>query len=265
MAATIHATAQVASSAHLGDQVEIGPYAIIEEDTVLGDGTTVGAYAIVARYSTLGKQCRVYPYASVGSEPQDLKFKGEKTTLEIGDRCTIREYVTLNRGTLDSGKTVIGSDCLFMANAHVGHDSRVGNRVILANSVALGGHVVLGDWVIIGGLTPVHQFCKLGDHAMVGGGFRVVKDVPPYVLAGQEPLVFEGLNAVGLRRRGLTREAMDELDKAFALLYRSNLNVSQAVARIKEELPSTPEVQNLLGFIASSKRGIIPGRGRLRS
>ena len=265
MPSVIHPTAIVSPKAELGNDVIIGPYAIVEDDTVVGDGTAVGAHAIVHRFSTLGKHCTVYPFAAVGGVPQDLKFKGEKTTLEVGDRCTIREYVTLNRGTLDSEKTIIGSDCLFMANAHVGHDSRIGNRVILANSVALGGHVILGDWVIIGGLTPVHQFCKLGDHAMVGGGFRVVKDVPPYVLAGQEPLVFEGLNSVGLRRRGITREAMDELAKAFELLYRSNLNVSQAVARIKEELSSIPEIQNLLGFIASSKRGIIPGRGRLRS
>lgn len=265
MSTTIHPTAIVAASASLGTDVEVGPCAIIEDDTVIGDGSSIGAHAVIFRYTTLGTQSRVFPYASVGGDPQDLKFKGERTTLEVGDRVTIREYVTLNRGTVDSGKTIIGSDCLFMANSHVGHDSRIGNRVILANSVALGGHVFLGDWVIIGGLTPVHQFCKVGDHAMIGGGFRVVKDVPPYVLAGQEPLVFEGLNSVGLRRRGLTREALDVLDKAFELLYRSQLNVSQAVARMKEELPSIPELQNLLGFIASSKRGIIPGRGRLRT
>ncbi len=265
MPTTIHPTALVSSTASLGEDVSVGPYAVIGDETTIGDGTTVGSHAVVAQLTTLGKNCTVHPFASVGGDPQDLKFRGEKTVLEVGDRCTIREYVTLNRGTADSGKTTIGSDCLFMACSHVGHDSRLGNRVILANSVALGGHVTLGDWVILGGGTPVHQFCKVGDHAMVGGGFRVVKDVPPYVLAGQEPLVFEGLNSVGLRRRGVAREAMEVLDKAFALLYRSNLNVSQAVTRIQQDLPATPEIHNLLGFIAASKRGIIPGRGRHRS
>ncbi len=265
MSAAIHPTAIISPTAHLGSDVTVGPYTVIEDNVAIGDGTWIASHARISRFTTLGAQCRVFSFASVGGDPQDLKFKGEETTLEVGDRCTIREYVTLNRGTMDSGKTIIGSDCLFMANAHVGHDCRIGNRAILANSVALGGHVHLGDWVIIGGLTPVHQFCKIGDHAMIGGGFRVVKDVPPYVLAGQDPLVFEGLNSVGLRRRGMTREAMDTLDRAFELLYRSNLNVSQAVARIKEDLPLTAEVQNLLGFIASSKRGIIPGRARHRS
>lgn len=265
MSASIHPTAIVSPKARLGEHVDVGPYAIVEQDVVIGDGTSIGPHAFIQRFTHLGKDCRVFAFASIGGPPQDLKFRDEATYLEVGDRCTIREYVTLNRGTSDSGKTIIGSDCLFMANAHVGHDCRIGNRVILANSVALGGHVHLGDWVIIGGLTPVHQFCLVGDHAMVGGGFRVVKDVPPYVLAGQEPLVFEGLNSVGLKRRGLIGKAIETLEEAFVLLYRSNLNVSQAVARIRQEVAQTPEVQNLLGFIAASKRGIIPGRGRLRA
>jgi UDP-N-acetylglucosamine acyltransferase len=260
MSTTIDPRASVSPKAQLGVNVTVGPFAVIEDDVVIGDGTSVGPQSYIANGSRLGRECRIHPFASVGGPPQDLKYKGEPTLLEMGDRCTVREYVTLNRGTAESGKTTIGSDCLFMANTHVGHDCRVGNRVIMANSVALGGHVHLGDWVIIGGGTPVHQFCKVGDHAMIGGGFRVVKDVPPFILAGQEPLVFEGLNSVGLKRRGFQPATMDLLEKAYTILYRSNLNVSQAVAKIKESLELTTEIHTMLSFIASSKRGIISGR-----
>lgn len=260
MSSQIHPLSVVSPKARLGDQVTVGPYAVIEDDVEIGDGTWVGPHAYVANGARMGHECRIHPFASVGGPPQDLKYKGEPTLLEMGDRCTVREYTTLNRGTTESGKTVIGSDCLFMANTHVGHDCRVGNRVIMANSVALGGHVHLGDWVIIGGGTPVHQFCKVGDHAMIGGGFRVVKDVPPFILAGQEPLVFEGLNSVGLKRRGFQPRAMEVLEQAYTVLYRSNLNVSQAVARIKETVEQSAEVHAVLSFIASSKRGIISGR-----
>lgn len=260
MTPQIHPQAVVSAKAHLGEQVTVGPFAVIEDDVVLGDGTWVGPHAHVANGSRVGRECRLHPFSSVGGPPQDLKYKGEPTVLEMGDRCTVREYSTLNRGTIETGKTVIGSDCLFMANTHVGHDCRVGNRVIMANSVALGGHVHLGDWVIIGGGTPIHQFCKVGDHAMIGGGFRVVKDVPPFILAGQEPLVFEGLNSVGLKRRGFQPRTLEVLEEAYSVLYRSNFNVSQAVARIKESVELTAEVHTVLSFIASSKRGIISGR-----
>ena len=171
----------------------------------------------------------------------------------------MREFVTLNRGTAETGKTVLGSDCLLMAYAHVAHDCVVGNNAILANCVALGGHVTLGSWVIIGGLTPVHQFCSVGDHVMIGGGFRVVKDVPPYILAGGVPLIFERLNIIGLRRRGFSAHAIELLENTYRLLYRYNLNVSQAVARIKAEIEQIPEVRNVLEFIAASERGIISG------
>ena len=260
MSVQIDSTAIVSSKAQLGTNVRVGPYALIEDDVAIGDNSSVGAHAVVSGGVRLGRDCKVFPFAAVGGPPQDLKYKGEPTTLEVGEKCVIREYVTLNRGTIDSGKTVIGSNCLFMANAHVAHDCRLGNNVILANSVALGGHVHLGNWVIIGGLTPVHQFCHVGEHAMIGGGFRVVKDVPPFILAGQHPLVFEGLNSVGLRRRGFTPHAVELLEKAYTLIYRSNLNVSQAVARIKQEVEMAPEVSALLNFIATSKRGIISGR-----
>jgi UDP-N-acetylglucosamine acyltransferase len=251
--------AVVSPKAQLGENVHIGPYAVVEDDVTIGDGTWVGAQAVVHNGTRLGSECKIHQAAAIGGAPQDLKYKGEPTVLEVGEKTVVREFVTLNRGTAETGKTTIGSNCLFMAYAHVGHDCVVGSNVIMANCVALGGHVRIGEWVIIGGLSPVHQFCSIGDHAMIGGGFRVVKDVPPYILAGNEPLIFEGLNIIGLRRRGFPPNVIKLLDKSFRLLYNSNLNVSQAVARIKQEIELIPEVQNLLNFIAKSKRGIIPG------
>ncbi|MBM4159813.1 MAG: acyl-ACP--UDP-N-acetylglucosamine O-acyltransferase [Ignavibacteria bacterium] len=251
--------AVVSPKAILGENVHIGPFTVVEDDAAIGDGTWVGAHAVIHSGARVGRECRIHSFAAVGGPPQDLKYKGEPTILELGDRAVVREFVTLNRGTVSSGKTTIGSNSLFMAYAHVAHDCVVGDNVILANCVALGGHVTLGDWVIIGGLTPIHQFCMVGDHAMIGGGFRVVKDVPPYVLAANEPLICEGLNIIGLRRRGFAPHTIELLDRAFRLLYRSNLNVSQAVARIRQEIEPIPEVQNLLDFIAKSKRGIVSG------
>jgi UDP-N-acetylglucosamine acyltransferase len=262
MSVVIDPLASVGKKAQLGENVNIGPSAIIGDDVVIGDGSIILPYAIIQNGTRLGKECRIASFAVIGGPPQDLKYKREPTTLEIGDQCDIREYVTLNRGTIETGKTVIGNHCMFMANTHVAHDCIVGNYCILANSAAMAGHITLGDWVIIGGLVPMHQFIHIGDHAMIGGGYRVPKDVPPYIRAGREPLSFEGLNSVGLRRRGFSPKAIDLIEKAYILLYKSKLNVSQAVARIKEELEQTPEILNILNFIASSKRGIIPGPDR---
>lgn len=259
MPSHIDSRAVVSPKAKIGDNVHVGPFSIIEDDVVIGDGTWIGPHAVVYNGARIGRECKIHQGASISNAPQDLKYQGEPTLLEVGDKVVVREYVTLNRGTIENGKTTIGSGCLFMVYAHVGHDCVVGDNVILANCVALGGHVKLGNWTIIGGLTPVHQFCAIGEHAMIGGGFRVTKDVPPYVLAGSDPLVFENLNLIGLRRRGFTAQTIEQLDKSFRLLYRSNLNVSQAVERIKAEVQLIPEVQNLIEFIAKSKRGIIPG------
>ena len=261
MGVVIDPLALISKKAQLGENVTIGPSAIIGDDVVIGDGSTIGPYAIIQKGARLGKECKVASFAVVGGPPQDLKYKNEPTILEIGDRCDIREYVTLNRGTIETGKSVIGDNCMFMANSHVAHDCVIGDYCIMANSAALAGHVSLGSWVIIGGLTPVHQFVHIGDHTMIGGGFRVTKDIPPYIRAGREPISFEGLNSVGLRRRGFSQKAIDLIDKAYILIYQSDLNVSQAVARIKEELEHTPEVQNILDFISNSKRGIISGPG----
>jgi len=259
MSVSIHPLALVGKKAQLGENVTIGPSAILGDDVVIGDGSTIAPFAVIQDGARLGKRCKIASFTVISGPPQDLKYKGEPTLLELGDMCDIREYVTLNRGTIETGKTVIGSNCMFMANAHVAHDCVVGNNCILANSAALAGHVTLDNWVIIGGLTAVHQFVHIGDHTMIGGGYRVTKDIPPFVRSGREPMAFEGLNSVGLRRRGLPQEAIDIIDKAYTLIYLSKLNVSQAVSRIKEELEQTPEIQNILNFIATSKRGIIPG------
>ncbi len=262
MSSHIDPRADVSSKAEIENGVVVAPFAVIEEDVVIGDGTWIGPHAVVFNGARIGRGCKIFPGASISAPPQDLKYKGEKTTLVIGDRTVVREHATLNRGTSASGTTMIGSDCLLMAYTHAAHDCVIGNHAILANCASLAGHVTLGDYVILGGLTAVHQFVVIGEHTMVGGGLRVTKDVPPYILAGQDPLCFEKLNLVGLRRRGFNEHAVQTLDRAYRLLYRSNLNVSQAVERIRQEVEPTPEVQTLLAFIAASKRGIIPGHPR---
>jgi UDP-N-acetylglucosamine acyltransferase len=264
MSATVDSRAVIGPRAVIGTNVSIGPFTIVEDGAVVGDGTVIGANALIARGARIGKECKIHHGAVIGHAPQDLKYKDEPTTCEIGDRTVVREYAVLHRGTGETGRTIIGSDNFLMAFTHVAHDCVLGNRIIMANSAQIAGHVEVEDWVTIGGLTPVHQFVHIGQHAMIGGGIRVPKDVPPFALAGGDPARFEGLNHVGLRRRGFSRETLDQLDRAYALLYRSGLNVSQAVARIKEDesLSGAREVQTLLGFIARSSRGLMPGPRR---
>lgn len=264
MPAHVDPRAVVASNVQLGDRVTIGPFAIVEDDVIVGEGTTIGANALIGTGARIGKECRIHHGAVVSHEPQDLKYRGEKSTCEIGDRTVVREYATLHRGTGEGGRTVIGSDCLLMGYVHIAHDCIVGNKVILANAVMIAGHSTIEDNVIIGGITPVHQFVRIGQHSMIGGGLRVPKDVPPYILAGHEPLIFNGLNSVGLRRRGFSAATITALDTAYMILYNSKLNVTQAVERIKEEekIASVPEVQNILTFITGSTRGIIAGPRR---
>jgi UDP-N-acetylglucosamine acyltransferase len=259
MSIHIDTRAVVSPKATIGDGVQVGPFAVIEDDVAIGEGTTIGAHAVIHSGSRIGRECRIHPMAAIGGLPQDLKFKGGPTTLEIGDNSVVREFVTLSRAASENGRTIIGSNCLFMAYSHVGHDCVVGDNVILANCCSLGGYVHLGNWVILGGLTGVHQFCHIGDHAMIGAACLVVKDVPPYILAGRNPLIFARLNIIGLRRRGFSEKSIESLDKTYRLIYRSNFNVSQAVVRIAEELERTPEVEAVLSFIEKSKRGIISG------
>lgn len=257
---TVDGRAAVSPKAQLEPGVVVGPFAVIEDNVTIGSGTVIGSHALIASGSRIGKECRIHHGAVVGTTPQDLKFRGEQTTLEIGNHTTIREYVTLNRGTSDRGKTTIGNDCFIMAYTHVAHDCSVGNNVILANSVNMAGHVVIEDHVVIGGLVPLHQFVHVGRHAMIGGGYRVPKDVPPYILAGQEPLVFQGLNLVGLKRRDFSKETLDLLRRTYQILYESNLNVTQALERIRAEITATEEVNHIVDFIEKSKRGIIGNR-----
>lgn len=255
--AHIHQTAIVDPDASLGKNVVVGPYAIIEKNTVIGDGTAIASHALIASGSRIGADCRIAHGAVVGTVPQDLKFDGEETLLSIGDRTTIREFATLNRGTVDHGETTVGSDCLIMAYAHVAHDCVIGNHVILANSVNLAGHVTIDDYAIVGGMTPVHQFVHIGQHVFIGGGFRVPKDVPPYILAGNEPLRFTGLNSVGLRRRNFAPEVIVKLKQTYRTLFRSGLNVSQALEKLSSEPDMIPEVKAVIDFIKNSQRGII--------
>jgi UDP-N-acetylglucosamine acyltransferase len=261
MATLIDPRAAVSPKASLGENVSIGPFTVVEAGAVIGDGTAVAANALIAQGARIGKECRVHHGAVIGHMPQDLKYAAEPTTCELGDRNVVREFATLHRGTGEGGRTIIGNDNFLMAYSHVAHDCVLGNRIIMANSASLAGHTEVEDYVIIGGLTPVHQFTRLGQHSMIGGGLRVGKDVPPYVLAGGEPLTFEGLNSIGLRRRGFSRETLEALDRAYELIYRARLNVSQALARIAADaaLSIVPEVQTVLEFIRKSKRGIVPG------
>ena len=252
----VHETAIIGKNIELGKNVVIGPYTIIRDNVKIGDNTRIDAHALIGEHTTIGEDCKIFHSAVVGEVNQDLKYDGEATETIIGDRTVIREFCTIHRGTDDTWKTVVGSDCLLMANVHVAHDVIVGNNVILANVVTLAGHCTVGDHAIIGGLTGVHQFSKIGAHVMIGGGYRVVKDIPPFIIASGEPIRYAGLNVIGLRRRGFTREAMKELKEAYKLIFNSEFNVSDAVVEINKS-PYCDEVKNVLEFIAESDRGII--------
>ena len=253
----IHKTAIVSPKAELGRDVSVGAYTIIEDDVQIGDGSTIASSALIAAGARLGQDVKVHHGAVVATVPQDLKFGGEKTTVTIGDETTVREYATINRGTVAHGQTDIGGKCLLMAYSHVAHDCIIGNEVILANSVNLAGHIEIGDCAILGGVLPVHQFVKIGTHAMIGGGFRVQQDVCPYSLVAGYPLRVMGINLIGLRRRGFKREVLSSLEKIFKILFFSKLNTSQALERIKDEVQMIPEIQTVLDFVDRSDRGII--------
>ena len=253
----IHPTAIVDPKAELGDVVTVGPYAIIQGDVIIGENTKIDSHVLMHSGTRMGKKCCVFKGAVVGADPQDLKYDGEKTTLEIGDEVTIREFCTLNRGSAHRFKTEIGSNCLLMAYVHVAHDCIIGDNVIIANAVNMGGHVTIESYAAIGGMSPIHQFVKIGCHAFIGGGWRVNKDVPPYILAAGEPIQFAGINRVGLLRRGFSSETLQEIRRAYKLVYRSGLNVTQAVQKIKEVEELIPEVEKIVNFIEASERGLI--------
>ena len=249
----VHPESQVA------DNVVIEPFVTVDKDVVIGEGTRIGSNVTILPGTRIGKNCRIFPGAVIGAVPQDLKFKGEYTTVEIGDNTTIRECVTVNRGTIARGKTVIGSNCLIMAYVHVAHDCIVGNNVILVNSTQLAGEVTVDDWAIIGGMTAVHQFVHIGTHVMISGGSLVRKDVPPFIKAGREPLSYVGINSIGLRRRNFNNDKIREVQDIYRYIYQKGLNVTQSIEIIEAEMPATPERDEILLFVKDSKRGIIRG------
>jgi UDP-N-acetylglucosamine acyltransferase len=253
----VHPTALVDPKARLADGVSIGPFSIVEADVEIGEGTRIYSHVLVADGARIGKQCQIHHGSVVSSVPQDLKFAGEETLLEIGDHTVIREFCDLNRGTRERGKSKIGSHCYTMAYAHVGHDCFIGDKVLLANGVQLAGHVTIEERVSVGGMVPVHQFCSIGQHAFIGGGFRVVQDVPPFILAAGEPLTYKGLNIVGLRRRNFSQETIAALRKCYRFIYQSKLNTSQAIEKISTEMEPTAEIKAVLEFIQKSERGVI--------
>ncbi len=255
--------AVVHANAKIGKNVEIGPFCYIEENVEIDEGTVVGPNVTIYAYTKIGKNCKVFPGAVLGAVPQDLKYDGEITHVEIGDFTTIRECVTINRGTAASGKykTVVGSHCLVMSYAHVAHDCKVGNHVILVSYVGLAGETEVDDWAIIGGASAAHQFSKIGIHAMISGGSMITKDVPPYALAGHRPLSYVGINIVGLRRRGFTNEQIDRIKAIYNVVYNSGLNRSDACREIEKGFPDTEEKNIILSFIKNSKRGIVKFTG----
>lgn len=256
MCKNIHPTAIVSPKAKLGNNVNVGPYAIIEEDVEIGDNTSIGPHACIYDGARIGKNVTVYQSAAVSNAPQDLKYEGEKTYFYIGDNTVIREFVTLHRGTIETGISEIGSNCLIMAYAHVAHDCKIGNNCIIANSVQIAGHVTVQDWVIIGGGCLVHQFGIIGQHAMIQGGLQVANDVPPYVLAASIPMKFSGLNVVGLRRRGFAKEDIQIIKDAYKTLYHSGLNISEAKIELKEKFDNK-YVNIILEFLNSTKRSLL--------
>lgn len=251
--------AYVHPESKVADNVVIEPFVTIDKDVVVGEGTRIGSNATILPGTRIGKNCRIFPGAVIGAIPQDMKFRGEYTTVEIGDNTTIRECVTVNRGTIARGKTVIGNNCLLMAYVHIAHDCVVGNNVILVNSTQLAGEVLIDDWAIIGGMSAVHQFCHIGSHVMLSGGSLVRKDVPPFIKAGREPLSYVGINSIGLRRRNYNNDKIRELQDIYRYIYQKGLNTSQAVEIIEAEMPATPERDEILLFVKDSKRGIIRG------
>lgn len=260
MSRKIHENAVVSPGAILGRDVEIGPYAVIGPNVVIGDGTKVSAHVVIDGWTTIGKNCKFFPGCSIGAEPQDLKFKGEKAYTVIGDGVTIRECATVNRATGEGNETRLGNNVLMMAYTHIAHNCIVGNNVIMSNVATLAGHVVVEDRAVIGGLAAVHQFVKIGRNAMIGGMSKIVQDIPPFVIADGNPAHVAGLNSVGISRAGVVPEVRANLKKAYRILYRSGLTLDEAVSTMEQELDSSEEVEHLLRFLRNVERGICRGR-----
>lgn len=252
----------VSNKAKIGTNVTIGDFTVIKDDVIIGNNVTIGSNVIVDDGARISDNVKLHHGAVISTIPQDLKFGGEVTTLEIGKNTVVREYATLNRGTKATGKTVVGKNCLLMAYSHVAHDCVVGDNAIIANSGNLGGHVEVGNWAIVGGLVAVHQFVKIGAHTLLAGFTKAVKDVPPYIIAGSNPMKYEGVNVIGLKRRGFTQEQIDSIKEFYRLLYKSGLNISDAVKEIKYVQPQTKETDLIIEFISKSTRGILTDKER---
>lgn len=251
--------AYVHPAAKIAPNVVIDPFVTIDQNVEIGEGTRIGSNVTIMEGARIGKNCTIFPGAVISGVPQDLKFQGEDTVAIIGDNTTIRECVTVNRGTLAKGKTIVGSNCLIMAYSHVAHDCVIGNNVIISNASQIAGEVVVDDFAVIGGGTLIHQFCHIGPHVMIQGGALVNKDIPPYVKAAREPIAYAGINSIGLRRRSFTSEIIREIQEIYRYLYLSGLNNSDAIERIEAELPATKERDEIILFVRNSKRGIIKG------
>ena len=245
--------------AKIGKNVKIEAFAWIDKNVVIGDGTWIGSNATIMEGARIGKNCQIFPGAVVSAIPQDLKFKGEETTAEIGDNTILRECVTVNRGTASKGKTVIGNNCLLMAYVHVGHDSILGNNIIISNSTNVAGEIIIDDFAIISGNVQIHQFVHIGGHVMISGGSLVRKDIPPYITVAHEPVSYVGVNSIGLRRRGFTNETITQIQDIYKEIFIKEQNVTQALKYVETELSQSPERDYILDFVKNSERGIIRG------
>jgi len=253
----IHKTAIVDAGAEIGADVEIGPYSIIRNNVILGDNTRIGSHVVIEPYVRIGPDCRIFQYAAIGAPPQSLKFKGEESFIKIGRGNTIREFVTIHRGTaFGGGVTELGENNFIMAYSHIAHDCRVGDHVVLSNNATLGGHITIGDYSIVGGLVAIHQFVRIGAYAFIGGKSAVVKDVPPYVIAAGDRARLHGLNAVGLKRHGFSASTLSALKKTYRLIFRIGLTLNEAIERVSAEVEMVPEVVDFIAFIKNSQRGI---------
>ncbi|MFH1782051.1 MAG: acyl-ACP--UDP-N-acetylglucosamine O-acyltransferase [Candidatus Omnitrophota bacterium] len=255
----IHPTAVIEKGAKLADQIKVGPYAIIGPNVEIGKGTVVGSHVVLEGYTIIGENCRIFTGACVGTPPQDLKYKGVKSFLKIGNNNTIREYVTINPGTSEGSDTKIGNDNLLMAYSHVAHDCSVGDGCVIANSGTLAGHVTLQDKIVIGGLTAIHQFVKIGSLAILGGCSKVVKDIPPFSTCDGHPARVYGLNVIGLDRSGVSKETQNALKKAFKILFHSKLSFKNGIEKVRAEIKGNKEVDYLIDFIENSERGMSRG------
>ncbi len=255
----IHQLAVVHPEAKIGRDVEIGPFAVVARDVEIGDGTVIMNNATILDGARIGRNCRIFPGAVISGIPQDLKFKGEETQAIVGDNTTLRECVTVNRGTASKGKTVIGSNCLIMAYSHVAHDCSIGDYVIISNASQVAGEVVIDDHAVIGGGTLIHQFSHIGPHVMIQGGSKINKDIPPFVKAARDPIAYTGINIVGLRRRNFSPEDINAIQEIYRYLYLSQLNVSDAIERIEAEIPQSEVRDQILDFAKASTRGILRG------